>query len=246
MTDYYVGLMSGTSMDGIDAVLVSFADNAVSVEATHSHAYPADLRRALLAEIRKPLTEPVDATGDLNRAVGECFAEATITLLNNTNIDVGEIACIGSHGQTLRHCPDADPPFTIQIGDPSIISTTTKLPVVADFRTADIEAGGQGAPLVPPFHEWLFRSADTNRVALNIGGIANITVLPADGDVTGFDTGPGNGLMDAWTREQLDKGYDESGALGSDGRSEHCTAGPNARRSVLRSATAEKYGVRVL
>ena len=109
MTEYYVGLMSGTSMDGIDAALVSFGDHSIDVEATHSHAYPADLREALLAEIRKPLSEPVDADGKLHTAVGACFAEAALELFTKTSTCVGQIACIGSHGQTLRHCPDAEP-----------------------------------------------------------------------------------------------------------------------------------------
>ena len=217
MTDYYVGLMSGTSMDGIDAVLVSFADKSVTVEETHSHPYPSDLRDALLAEIGKPLTEPVDPSGDLDRAVGECFADAALQLLGKTSICVGQVACIGSHGQTLRHCPDANPPFTLQIGDPLIIARAADIPTVADFRTADIKAGGQGAPLVPPFHEWLFRSADADRVVLNVGGIANITVLPAVGDVTGFDTGPGNGLMDSWIRKHRGDRFDAGGNWAASG-----------------------------
>ena len=118
----------------------------------------------------------------------------------------------------MRHCPDASPPFTIQVGDASIIAAATGIPTVADFRSADIEAGGQGAPLVPPFHEWLFRSAETDRVVVNIGGIANITVLPRAGDVTGFDTGPGNGLMDAWIQHHQGHPYDTDGEWGAGGR----------------------------
>lgn len=218
MTEYYVGLMSGTSMDGIDAALVSFADRSVTLHATHSHPYPRDLRDQLLAEIRKPLDVTVDPDGALDRAVGECFRNAALQVIEAADIDSSDISCIGSHGQTLRHCPDADPPYTVQIGDPTIIATATGIPTVGDFRTADVNAGGQGAPLVPPFHEWLFRAADTDRVVVNIGGIANVTVLPGDGPVTGFDTGPGNGLMDVWIRQHQDQPFDTDGAWGAGGQ----------------------------
>ncbi len=217
MTRYFVGLMSGTSMDGIDAVLVSFGDHSVDIHASLSAPYPDELRRRLLREICKPLSEPVDPDGALHVAVGECFRDAAIQVVEQAGVDANAVAAIGSHGQTLRHCPDATPAFSIQVGDPDLIATATGIPVVANFRRADIEAGGQGAPLVPPFHEWLFRSGTSSRVVVNIGGIANITVLPIEGEVTGFDTGPGNGLMDAWTRERHDARFDEGGRWAASG-----------------------------
>lgn len=218
MTAYYVGLMSGTSMDGIDAVLASFENNAVQLHATCSQSYPADLRQALLAAIRLPLTAPVDVDGELHQRVGQCFGDAALQVITDSGLDPSSIRAIGSHGQTLRHQPEADPPFSLQIGDADLIAARTGATTIANFRQADIAAGGQGAPLVPPFHEWLFRSEQQDRVVANIGGIANITVLPANAaDVSGFDTGPGNGLMDAWTRQHLDTPFDADGEWAASG-----------------------------
>jgi anhydro-N-acetylmuramic acid kinase len=218
MNKFYVGLMSGTSMDGIDAVLVSFGDSSVAVHATHSEAYPATLKTALIAAARKPLDVEPDPSGELDRQVGEAFSAAALAVIEKSGIDASEISAIGSHGQTLRHQPNAAEPFSLQIGDADIIAAATGVPTVANFRQADIAAGGQGAPLVPPFHKWLFGGSNVNRVVLNIGGIANITVLPVAGaEPTGFDTGPGNGLMDAWIREHLGEAYDNDGEWGASG-----------------------------
>jgi anhydro-N-acetylmuramic acid kinase len=212
MSGYYVGLMSGTSMDGIDAALVSFDKPGIVIQATHSQPYTADLKDALLAAIREPLNIQLDPSGDLDRRVGECFRDAALAVIDKSGVTLKDIVAIGSHGQTLRHQPDADPPFSTQIGDADIIAAGVGVTTVANFRQADISAGGQGAPLVPPFHQCLFSSGDTNRVVVNIGGIANVTVLPADeSDVLGFDTGPGNGLMDAWTRQHRGQAFDNDG-----------------------------------
>ncbi|HNP65867.1 MAG TPA: anhydro-N-acetylmuramic acid kinase, partial [Woeseiaceae bacterium] len=201
MKDLYVGLMSGTSMDGIDAVLARFSSTRIEILATHSRPYPADLQRALLEAIRKPLSEELDSSGELNSRVGNCFRDAAQKVILDSGVDRNNIRAIGSHGQTLRHQPDAENPFSMQVGDPQIIAGGTNITTVANFRQADIAAGGQGAPLVPPFHEWMFRSPEVDRAVVNIGGIANITILPADDTaISGFDTGPGNGLMDAWVR----------------------------------------------
>ena len=218
MKDLYVGLMSGTSMDGIDAVLARFSSAQTEILATHSQPYPADLQRALLEAIRKPLSEELDLSGELNRRVGECFRDAAQKVIANSRCDSNDIRAIGSHGQTLRHRPDAEIPFSLQIGDPEIIAGGTNITTVANFRQADMAAGGQGAPLVPPFHEWMFRSREVSRAVVNIGGIANITVLPADETATsGFDTGPGNGLMDAWARQHLGTAYDVDGEWAASG-----------------------------
>lgn len=219
MPDLYIGLISGTSMDGIDAVLASFANRKIRLHATHAHSYPVELRSLLQHAISHPESCGLDQVGMLDRWVGECFRDAALEILEKGDFARDDIAAIGSHGQTLRHQPDAERPFSLQVGDAAIIAGGTGITTVADFRRADIAAGGQGAPLVPPFHDWLFRSRDANRVVLNIGGIANVTVLPAnEAPVVGFDTGPGNALLDAWIREQRDQPYDSGGSWAADGK----------------------------
>ncbi len=218
MSDFYVGLMSGTSMDGIDAVLVSFKNARVDIHAKCSEPYPQDLKSELLTAIREPLDVELDPSGDLDRRVGECFRDAALTVIAKSGVSRKNIIAIGSHGQTLRHQPNAVDPLSLQIGNAQVIAAGTNTTTVANFREADIAAGGQGAPLVPPFHQWLFGSENNSRVIVNIGGIANITVLPADGsDTTGFDTGPGNGLMDAWISRHLDKSFDPEGEWAAGG-----------------------------
>ncbi len=218
MTGLYIGLMSGTSMDGIDAALVRFGDASIEELTTHEHGYPDELREQLRSAITHPGLRSVDDVADLHRAVGECFRDAANALLARAGVDAAEVTAIGSHGQTVRHEPDAPDPFSLQIGDAGIIAAGTGITTVADFRSADIAAGGQGAPLAPAFHDWLLRKKDELRVVLNIGGIANVTVLPAGGDAaTGFDTGPGNTLLDAWCRLHRGQAYDESGAWSAKG-----------------------------
>jgi len=218
MGDYYIGLISGTSMDGIDAALVNFEDSSLEVLHTHEHDYPSDLRQKLSVAKLDPEIRSFDDIGSLHKAVGECFRDAANALLVGAGVDASAIAAIGSHGQTVRHEPNADRPFSLQIGDPDIISAGTGIPTVADFRSADIELGGQGAPLTPIFHEWLFREQGSNCVVLNIGGIANITVLRGDAtETTGFDTGPGNTLLDAWVGRHLERSFDKNGDWASQG-----------------------------
>lgn len=221
MSNLYVGLMSGTSMDGIDAVLVNFSASGVDIRASHSHSYPPALGKALRAAANQTLDVEIDVSGELDRQVGECFRDAALAVIDNSGVDPRAIIAIGSHGQTLRHQPNAAAPFSLQIGDADIIAQGTRITTVANFRAADIAAGGQGAPLVPPFHQWLFgrvKSPD-ERVVANIGGIANITILPANGsDVSGFDTGPGNGLMDAWTARNLQQPFDQDGRWAASGQ----------------------------
>jgi len=216
--DLYIGLMSGTSMDGIDATLVSFGDATLDIIATCQHNYPDELRRQLLAARSNSALRNYDDVPELHRHVGECFRDAANELLIHAGTDASLIAAIGSHGQTLRHEPDGIDPFSLQIGDPNIIATGTGITTFADFRRADIELGGQGAPLAPAFHEWLFYRPDQTRVVLNIGGIANITVLPCDDQATtGFDTGPGNTLLDAWTLHHTDRSFDRDGNWSASG-----------------------------
>ncbi len=214
----YVGLMSGTSMDGIDAALVEFGDHECAVRATLSVRYPQELRSALLHASRTPAECTVDVIGNLDRWIGECFRDAALKLVNDSEVSADDIAAIGSHGQTLRHQPHAVRPFTLQIGDPNVIATGTRITTVADFRRADVVLGGEGAPLTPAFHRWLFADPQSSRAILNIGGIANVTLLlTAPPTVTGFDTGPGNTLLDTMARQNLDKPFDEDGAWGAGG-----------------------------
>ena len=211
MSELYVGLMSGTSMDGIDATLVEFGEASLNILATRDHRYPNTLREKLLAAIAIPVEQDIPNIAELDTAVGECFRDATLALLTDAGIEPSRVTAIGSHGQTLRHQPDADPPFSLQIGDAQLIADSTGIRTIANFRSADIAAGGQGAPLAPFFHEWLFRAPGETRCVLNIGGVANVTVLADSQDTIGFDTGPGNSLMDAWIRKHQDKAFDHDG-----------------------------------
>jgi anhydro-N-acetylmuramic acid kinase len=213
----YVGLMSGTSMDGIDAAIFSFDDNSCAVVGTLQCPYPEELRAQLLVASRQPANCTVDDIGRLDQWVGECFRDATNELIAQESINRSDITAIGSHGQTLRHQPDLDRPFTLQIGDPNIIAAGTGIRTVADFRRRDIAEGGQGAPLAPVFHHWLFTDEQSHRVVLNIGGVANVTCLPTDGSLLGFDTGPGNTLLDAWHQKHHATAYDKDGAWSASG-----------------------------
>jgi anhydro-N-acetylmuramic acid kinase len=203
--------MSGTSMDGIDAVLVSFSEGRAQVHATESLPYPHTLQHRLL-EVTQNKGTP-DEIGELDTLVGALFAQAANEVIHKSDIPRPSVRAIGSHGQTIRHQPSGSAPFTLQIGNPAIIAEQTGVPTVADFRRRDMAAGGQGAPLVPAFHKAFFSSAEEDRCILNLGGIANITWLPADSrsPVTGFDTGPANALIDAWCLDQTGMPFDKDG-----------------------------------
>lgn len=220
MAELFIGLISGTSMDGVDAALLDCASPHPELIATHAGSYSAELRRALDAALL--LDDPRHAGLEaLDIAVGEAFANAAAALLAKAGSAAGAVTAIGSHGQTIRHEPNAAAPYSLQIGDPRTISRRTGIDVVADFRTADIAAGGQGAPLVPAFHQAVFRDAREARVILNIGGIANVTILPpaqSDAAVRGFDTGPGNTLMDIWALRHLDTRMDVDGRWAATGQ----------------------------
>jgi anhydro-N-acetylmuramic acid kinase len=214
----YIGIMSGTSMDSVDASLIEFNPKGQTHLASHSHPWPRELQQQLKA-LSQPGDNEVERLGILDSMVAEEFAKCAQELLQKTNRNPQEISAIGSHGQTVRHRPNGDHPFTLQIGDPNRIAELTGITTVADFRRRDMAAGGQGAPLACAFHQAMFRTPDENRVILNLGGIANITILPAEseGRVIGFDTGPANTLLDAWALRHLDIQYDESGAWASSG-----------------------------
>lgn len=213
MTDLYIGLMSGTSLDGIDTALVEFDNDNFNLIATHHHTIPDKLCSTLK---KLALNDPecnLDTLGEADAELGEVFADAVNTLLKQSGAKSSSIKAIGSHGQTIRHRPDARHPFTLQIADANKISHLTGITTIADFRRRDMAANGEGAPLAPAFHNAVFRSSSENRAVINIGGISNITFLPADKNKSclGFDTGPGNMLMDSWIQKHKQQNYDHDG-----------------------------------
>jgi anhydro-N-acetylmuramic acid kinase len=219
----YVGLMSGTSLDSIDAVVIQTDGAQAKLLASHSHPIENALRHRLLALAESPTTT-LEEVGEVDRELGIQFACAVRDLLSLAAIPAIRIVAIGSHGQTIRHRPARSGPsrgFTLQIGDPNTIAEMTGICTVADFRRRDVAAGGQGAPLVPAFHQAVFGSPGVDRVVANIGGMSNISVLPESGsDATGFDTGPGNALMDAWTTLHLGLPFDADGDWASSGKAD--------------------------
>lgn len=225
---YFIGLMSGTSMDGVDAVLCDITETRVSTCASVSLPYPVTLLTALHSLCR-PGTEEINLMGSADRAVADTFAKAVQKLLLQTGLNPGAITAIGSHGQTVRHHPRGVPVhqgavpfgFTLQLGDPNSLAVLTGIDVIADFRRKDIALGGEGAPLVPAFHQAVFSRPLASRIVANIGGIANISILPPAGShapVQGFDTGPGNTLMDAWCMQHTGKAFDDNGQWAKSGR----------------------------
>ncbi len=215
---YYLGLMSGTSMDAIDAALVDFDTLPLRIIGASATAFDPPLKRRIAALLDSADRVALDELGQIDVELGRAFAETALTLLRGAGVSPDRVTAIGSHGQTLRHRPDLPTPFTWQIGDPNSLAEMTGITVVADFRRRDVAAGGQGAPLLPVFHDQVFRSNDEDRVIVNLGGIANITILKRDATVTGFDTGPANRLLDAWISLHQSKDFDADGAWASMGR----------------------------
>lgn len=219
MTDLYIGLMSGTSMDGVDAALCELQGTRFArVRALHTRSYDPPLRKDLLRLSRETTALTLEHIAKLDHAVAETFARTATELLRRAKVPAARIRALGSHGQTVFHDPRGVK-SSLQLGDPSLIAARTGLTVVADFRRADIARGGQGAPLVPAFHHAVMASAKESRCVLNLGGIANITVLPglAAAKVRGFDTGPGNGLMDEWSEHQRGQAMDTGGKWAASG-----------------------------
>ncbi|MGA8279173.1 MAG: anhydro-N-acetylmuramic acid kinase [Rhodanobacteraceae bacterium] len=216
----YIGLISGTSADGIDAALVRF-DPEIELLAARTVPYAKDVRTRLLALTHSNASVALDEFGALDVEVGECFAAAALSLIEYAGVAADAIAAIGSHGQTVRHRPTGAHPFTLQIGDPSIIAERTGLCTISDFRRADVAAGGQGAPLMSAFHAAMLAGNDAIRVILNLGGIANVTVLDPARAVFGFDTGPANCLLDGWAGRHLGTVCDHDGAWAREGQINH-------------------------
>ena len=219
--ELFLGLISGTSADGIDAALVRFADDGAHAhcELIAGRTYRWDDRlRARLVELGQGGDcTSLDEFGALDVQVAGAFADAALALLDESGIATGDVRAIGSHGQTVRHRPQARFPFTLQIGDGNVIAERTGITTVADFRRRDVAAGGHGAPLLPALHAALLSSPDESRAVLNLGGIANLTLLPRRGDVRGFDTGPANALMDAWCQRHTGAAFDADGAFAASG-----------------------------
>ena len=216
---YYIGVMSGTSLDGVDVAITSYSeDDHFQLIAAETFSFPEKLHSTLQAFITKQVCDFQDL-GEADIALGQLIGQSIKQLLASQNISAGDISAIGSHGQTLFHSPSGQFPFSTQIGNANVIAEITGITTIADFRQRDIAAGGQGAPLVPAFHQALFSSNSEDRVIVNIGGISNITVLPASSDkVIGFDTGTGNCLLDYWVQYHLNESYDKSGQWARSGQ----------------------------
>lgn len=236
--EFFIGLMSGTSLDGVDVALVEFKHDVPQVLHTYFLAYPSALRLQILA-LQHPTANELENTMLLGNSLARLYAEAVNHLLHANQVMPDSIIAIGCHGQTIRHCPGVKDGtgFTLQIGNAALLSELTGVTVIADFRSRDIAAGGQGAPLVPAFHQAVFTSNNANRALINIGGIANITYLAKtdslptfpntspstlqttlqNSTVAGFDSGPGNMLLDAWIKQHKNLDFDANGAWASSG-----------------------------
>lgn len=213
----YIGVMSGTSLDGVDVVLAAMDDNMVAQQASLSYPIPIALKEDILAICQgQQLT--LSQYGQLDTRLGRLFADAVLALMAQEKLSARDIVAIGCHGQTVWHEPDGDAPHTLQIGDNNIIAARTGVTVIGDFRRRDIALGGQGAPLVPAFHHALLANPHERRIVLNIGGIANLSMLCPGLPVKGHDTGPGNMLMDAWIWRQCGKPYDKDAEWANSGK----------------------------
>lgn len=211
----YIGLISGTSMDGIDAALLETGEEGFNLAGACTHAIPRRIRDdlATLITSRRP---SASLAWQLDRSLGEVFAEAALSLLEKQGRRAAEVSAIGSHGQTVAHHP-AGGGYSVQIGDPNVIAERTGITTVADFRRRDLAAGGEGAPLACAFHRAAMSLPDRERSVVNVGGIANLSVLSPGGEVVGFDTGPGNTLMDLWAQRHLGACMDRDGAWADSG-----------------------------
>lgn len=230
---HFIGIMSGTSLDGVDAALVTQTGDSFQQIDQAFVAYPPSVKQILL-DLHQPAVNELHDAALMANTLAALYAEAVIKLLDQSGLDASAITAIGCHGQTIRHCPDLThgQAYTLQIGNNARLAELTSICVVGDFRSRDIAAGGQGAPLVPAFHQAIFASPEKNRAIINIGGIANISWLPVNGQVTGFDSGPGNMLLDLWTQQHTGKAYDANGDW---------SAGGQVNTKLLDAMLAEPY-----
>ncbi len=238
MAELYIGLMSGTSLDGVDAVLVEFGGLQTKVLGHCSAPFPAELKTEFLA-LNTPGVNELHRAALAGNALSRLYAEQIRVLLTKHNTPAAQVRAIGAHGQTVRHRPQEfdGVGYTLQINQPALLAELCGIDVVVDFRSRDVAAGGQGAPLVPPFHQAFFGRPGAAVAVLNIGGISNISVLPTDGvDIIGYDCGPGNALMDAWCQKHTGQPFDESG---------HWAAQGNVNPPLFASLMAEPYFTKV-
>jgi anhydro-N-acetylmuramic acid kinase len=210
----YIGLMSGTSLDGVDGVLVDFWAGAARTMSAAYIPFPDDLRAELLA-LQAASPNELEREALAANRLAQLYAQCVAAILAPTDMKAADVRAVGVHGQTIRHRPELG--FTRQTNNPALLAELCGIDVIADFRSRDIAAGGQGAPLVPAFHQALFAQQGKTRVLANIGGIANISILKGDNQTAGFDTGPGNVLMDAWIGRHLGRPYDDDGAWAATG-----------------------------
>lgn len=213
MNELYIGVMSGTSMDGIDVALCEIDPRSCRLIYANEYPFPRAFKEEILSDISGVLR--LEDIGQLDTKLGHLFADAIEKFILDNQINRDAIKAIGLHGQTLWHAPDDASPFSMQLGSPSVVSAKTKLSVVADFRNMDIANGGQGAPFAPAFHAFAFQNLAKNTAVVNIGGMANITLLGEK--ILGWDTGPGNALMDMWIAKCKNEGYDKDGAFAKSG-----------------------------
>ena len=213
-----MGMLSGTSRDGVDAVLINFNGDAMDILHASCTPYPVAIKQTLDQLLETGQPPDANLTGLLDDNLGRFFARVAQNLAREAGMEMHDIFAIGSHGQNVWHQPRGDHPRTVQLGNGPLMARNTGTTVVNNFRAADIQAGGQGAPLAPLLHQHLFHSEIENRAVLNLGGIANLTLLPAHGEILGFDCGPGNCLMDAWTKRHLQQDYDRNGNWASKGK----------------------------
>ncbi|HCB68388.1 MAG TPA: anhydro-N-acetylmuramic acid kinase [Methylophilaceae bacterium] len=217
MNELFIGLMSGTSLDGMDAVLVNFGKTPQDIKIMgHSYVPYEDAIKEALLRLHSPNTNELEESLIIGNTISKKAYEAIDALLKKTSITSKDIKAIGFHGQTVRHQPQKG--FTLQIGNPALLAELSNINVIADFRSRDVAASGQGAPLVPAFHHEIFSHPTTYRAILNIGGIANVTLLNPKTSVSGFDTGPGNLLLDHWSKTHLHRAFDENGTWAKEGK----------------------------
>lgn len=229
LSEFYVGLMSGTSLDGIDAVLVDLGQPKPVLLEKYYMAFDETLKNDLLA-LHLPSTNELHQSQTIGNQLSRLYAAAVTSLLSRANTSPKEVRAIACHGQTIRHCPEHG--YSLQIGNAALLAELSGITVVSDFRSRDIAAGGQGAPLVPAFHNRILSHPDKHRVILNIGGISNLTDLNPNQTTIGFDCGPGNILMDAWSAQHIGKPYDHNGAWAATG---------NVLPTLLRRMLDESY-----
>jgi anhydro-N-acetylmuramic acid kinase len=213
-----IGMLSGTSRDGVDAVLVNFSGTSMDMLHATCTPYPPAIKQKLVQLLETGDAPSKDVASLLDETLGRFFARIVQNLVRESGMEMRDIRAIGSHGQNVWHQPWGTHPVSLQLGSPDLIAKNTSTTVVGNFRSADVQAGGQGAPLAPLLHRKLFANDDEDRAILNLGGIANLTILPSTGGVTGYDCGPGNCLMDAWTSRHLQKNYDENGRWAAKGQ----------------------------